>query len=131
MKLTKSKLKEIIREVITETEAEGYDDPAYRATIEQFKGKRVSKEEFAQALAMHHDSMKNEEILKESRPIAELQVSFMKTPEYKKALRAWKKLEQSLYGKFIDHVKKTGYDIRGSDEDMTWGRLMNKFVSEY
>ena len=27
MKLTKSKLKEIIREVITETEAEGYDDP--------------------------------------------------------------------------------------------------------
>ena len=60
MKLTKSKLKEIIREVITETEAEGYDDPAYRATIEQFKGKQVSKEEFAQALAMHHDSMKNE-----------------------------------------------------------------------
>jgi uncharacterized protein (UPF0335 family) len=62
MKLTKSKLKEIIREVITETEAEGYDDPAYRATIEQFKGKQVSKEEFAQALAMHHDSMKNEVI---------------------------------------------------------------------
>ena len=131
MKITKSKLREIIREVMTETEAEGYDDPAYRATIEQFKGKQVSKEKFAQALAMHHDSMKNEEILKESRPIAELQVSFMKTPEYKKALRAWKKLEQSLYGKFIDHVKKTGYDIRGSDEDMTWGRLMNKFVSEY
>ena len=58
MKLTKSKLREIIREVMTETEAEGYDDPAYRATIEQFKGKNVSKEEFAQALAMHHDSMK-------------------------------------------------------------------------
>ena len=60
MKLTKSKLREIIREVMTETEAEGYDDPAYRATIEQFKGKNVSKEEFAQALAMHHDSMEKE-----------------------------------------------------------------------
>jgi|TARA_Y100000296_G_scaffold64288_1_gene75388 hypothetical protein len=72
-----------------------------------------------------------EELLKESRPIAELQVSFMKTPEYKKALRAWKKLEQSLYGKFIDHVNKTGYDIRGSDEDMTWGSIRNKFISEY
>ena len=57
MKLTKSKLKEIIREVITETEAEGYDDPAYRATVKQFKGKKASKKEFAQALAMHHDSM--------------------------------------------------------------------------
>ena len=67
MKLTKSKLKEIIREVITETEAEGYDDPAYRATIEQFKGKRVSKEEFAQALAMHHDSMKNEVVKRKIR----------------------------------------------------------------
>ena len=72
-----------------------------------------------------------EELLKESRPIAELQVTFMKTPEYKKALRAWKKIENSLYDKFIVHVKKTGYDIRGSDEDMTWGRIMNKFVSEY
>ena len=72
MKLTKSKLKEIIREVITETEAEGYDDPAYRATIEQFKGKQVSKEKFAQALAMHHDSMKNEEILKEVELPAEV-----------------------------------------------------------
>ena len=72
MKITKSKLREIIREVMTETEAEGYDDPAYRATIEQFKGKRVSKEEFAQALAMHHDSMKNEEILKEVELPAEV-----------------------------------------------------------
>ena len=72
MKLTKSKLREIIREVMTETEAEGYDDPAYRATIEQFKGKQVSKEEFAQALAMHHDSMKNEEILKEVELPAEV-----------------------------------------------------------
>jgi uncharacterized protein (UPF0335 family) len=60
MKLTKLKLREIIREVMTETEAEGYDDPAYRATVKQFKGKRVSKEEFAQALAMHHDSMEKE-----------------------------------------------------------------------
>ena len=60
MKLTKSKLKEIIREVITETEAEGYDDPAYRATVKQFKGKKASKKEFAQALAMHHDSMNKE-----------------------------------------------------------------------
>ena len=60
MKLTKSKLREIIREVMTETEAEGYDDPAYRATVNQFKGKMVSKEEFAQALAMHHDSMEKE-----------------------------------------------------------------------
>ena len=57
MKLTKSKLKEVIREVIAETEAEGYDDPAYRATVKQFKGKKASKKEFAQALAMHHDSM--------------------------------------------------------------------------
>ena len=72
MKLTKSKLREIIREVMTETEAEGYDDPAYRATIEQFKGKQVSKEKFAQALAMHHDSMKNEEILKEVELPAEV-----------------------------------------------------------
>jgi|TARA_R110000824_G_scaffold140908_1_gene307178 uncharacterized protein (UPF0335 family) len=67
MKLTKSKLREIIREVMTETEAEGYDDPAYRATVKQFKGKNVSKEKFAQALAMHHDSMKNEEALKEGK----------------------------------------------------------------
>ena len=72
MKITKSKLREIIREVMTETEAEGYDDPAYRATIEQFKGKQVSKEKFAQALAMHHDSMKNEEILKEVELPAEV-----------------------------------------------------------
>ena len=57
MKLTKLKLREMIREVIAETEAEGYDDPAYRATVKQFKGKKVSKKEFAQALAMHHDSM--------------------------------------------------------------------------
>ena len=57
MKLTKSKLKEVIKEVIAETEAEGYDDPAYRATVKQFKGKKASKKEFAQALAMHHDSM--------------------------------------------------------------------------
>ncbi len=48
----------MIREVIAETEAEGYDDPAYRATVKQFKGKNASKKEFAQALAMHHDSMK-------------------------------------------------------------------------
>jgi uncharacterized protein (UPF0335 family) len=58
MKLTKSKLREMIREMMAETEAEGYDDPAYRATVKQFKGKKASKEEFAQALAMHHDSMK-------------------------------------------------------------------------
>ena len=43
--------------MITETEAEGYDDPAYRATVKQFKGKKASKKEFAQALAMHHKSM--------------------------------------------------------------------------
>ncbi len=67
MKITKSKLREMIKEVISETEAEGYDDPAYRATIEQFKGKRVSKEEFAQALAMHHDSMKNEVVKRKIR----------------------------------------------------------------
>ncbi len=72
MKITKSKLREIIREVMTETEAEGYDDPAYRATVKQFKGKQVSKEKFAQALAMHHDSMKNEEILKEVELPAEV-----------------------------------------------------------
>ena len=72
MKITKSKLREIIREVMTETEAEGYDNPAYCATVKQFKGKRVSKEEFAQALAMHHDSMKNEEILKEVELPAEV-----------------------------------------------------------
>ena len=58
MKLTKLKLREMIREVLDETKAQGYKDPAYRATIEQFKGKKVSKKEFAQALAMHHDSMK-------------------------------------------------------------------------
>ena len=58
MKLTRSKLREIIKGVIAETKAEGYDDPAYRATVKQFKGKNASKEEFAQALAMHHDSMK-------------------------------------------------------------------------
>ena len=57
MKLTRTKLKEMIKEVIAETEAEGYDDPAYRATVKQFKGKKASKEEFAQALAMHHKSM--------------------------------------------------------------------------
>ena len=42
MKLTKSKLREMIREMIAETEAEGYDDPAYRATVKQFKGKKAS-----------------------------------------------------------------------------------------
>ena len=42
---------------VDETKAQGYDDPAYRATVKQFKGKKVSKKEFAQALAMHHDSM--------------------------------------------------------------------------
>ena len=57
MKLTKLKLREMIREVLDETKAQGYDDPAYRATVKQFKGKKASKKEFAQALAMHHDSM--------------------------------------------------------------------------
>ncbi len=45
---------------------EGYKDPAYRATVKQFKGKKVSKEEFAQALAMHHQSM--DESLNEKAP---------------------------------------------------------------
>ena len=31
MKLTKSKLREMIKEVISETEAEGYDDPAMKS----------------------------------------------------------------------------------------------------
>ena len=60
MKITKTQLRQIIREIINETKADGYEDPAYRATIKQFKGKKVSKKEFAQALAMHHDSMKEE-----------------------------------------------------------------------
>ena len=72
-----------------------------------------------------------EELLKESRPIPELERSFMKTPEYKKALKAWQKFEEALYDNFIDHVKKTDYDFRGSDEDMTWGSIRNKFISEY
>jgi hypothetical protein len=42
---------------IRENKADGYKDPAYRATVKQFKGKKASKKEFAQALAMHHDSM--------------------------------------------------------------------------
>ena len=42
---------------LKETKADGYKDPAYRATVKQFKGKKVSKKEFAQALAMHHKSM--------------------------------------------------------------------------
>ena len=57
MKLTRSKLKEMIREVLDETEAQGYKDPAYRAAVKQFKGKKATKSEFAQALAMHHKSM--------------------------------------------------------------------------
>ena len=58
-----SELRKMIRGIIAdlkdvdETKAQGYDDPAYRATVKQFKGKKVSKKEFAQALAMHHDSM--------------------------------------------------------------------------
>ena len=75
--------------------------------------------------------MIKEELLKESRPIPELERSFMKTPEYKKALKVWKKFEETLYDNFIDHVKNTDYDFRGSDEDMTWGSIRNKFVSEY
>ena len=55
------KLRSIIKESLStltaESKADGYKDPAYRATIKQFKGKKVSKEEFAQALAMHHKSM--------------------------------------------------------------------------
>jgi len=57
MKITRSKLREMIREVLDETKAQGYKDPAYRAAVKQFKGKKASKKEFAQALAMHHDSM--------------------------------------------------------------------------
>ena len=68
MKLTKQKLKELIQKVIKETKAEGYDDPAYRATVKQFKGKKVSKEKFAQALAMHHQSMKESQELDEKAP---------------------------------------------------------------
>jgi len=48
---------ELAESVTNETKAQGYDDPAYRATVKQFKGKKVSKKEFAQALAMHHQSM--------------------------------------------------------------------------
>ena len=79
MKLTKSQLKEMIKEVIKETKAQGYDDPAYRAAVEQFKGKKVSKDKFAQALAMHHDSMDETTELKETVPMGKMdRVKFMK-----------------------------------------------------
>ena len=51
-------IKSIVKEgKLKETKADGYKDPAYRATVKQFKGKKVAKKEFAQALAMHHKSM--------------------------------------------------------------------------
>ena len=59
--MSDDKLRSIIKEhltsLTTESKADGYKDPAYRATVKQFKGKKASKEEFAQALAMHHKSM--------------------------------------------------------------------------
>jgi len=59
--MSEDKLRSIIKEhlsaLTTESKADGYKDPAYRATVKQFKGKKATKEEFAQALAMHHKSM--------------------------------------------------------------------------
>ena len=72
-----------------------------------------------------------EEILKESAPIDDLEYSFRKTSDYKKALRTWKKIEDNLYDKFIKHVKQTGYEEGGSDEDMTWGVIKANIISEY
>ena len=75
--------------------------------------------------------MIREELLKESRPISELEYSFMKTPDFKKATKAVYKIENALYDKFLAHVKKTGYDERGSDEDMTWNNIKDALTSEY
>ncbi len=75
--------------------------------------------------------MIREELLKESRSIPQLEHSFMKTPDFKKATKAIHKIEDALYDKFIDHVNKTGYDQGGSDEDMTWGNIKNALISEY
>ena len=72
-----------------------------------------------------------EELLKESAPIDDLEYSFRKTPDYKKALRTWKKIEDNLYDKFIKHVKQAGYEEGGTDEDMTWGVIKSKMVSEW
>ena len=55
----------------------------------------------------------------------------MKTPDFKKATKAVYKIENALYDKFLAHVKKTGYDQRGSDEDMTWNNIKNSLTHEY
>jgi hypothetical protein len=47
-----------------------------------------------------------EELLKESRPIPELEYSFSKTPDFRKAVKAVYKIENALYDKFLAHVKK-------------------------
>ena len=72
-----------------------------------------------------------EELLKESAPIGALAYSFLKTSDYKKAVRTWKKIEDGLYDKFIKHVKQTGYEEGGSDEDMTWGVIKANIISDY
>jgi hypothetical protein len=71
------------------------------------------------------------EVLKESAPIGALAYSYLKTSDYKKAVKTWKKIEDGLYDKFIQHVKQNGYDEGGSDEDMTWGVVKANIISEY
>ena len=75
--------------------------------------------------------MIREELLKESQPIPELEYSFSKTSDFRKAVKAVYKIENALYDKFLAHVKKTGYDQGGSDEDMTWNNIKNSLPSEY
>ncbi len=72
-----------------------------------------------------------EELLNESAPIDALEYSFRKTSDYKKALKAWSKIEDNLYDKFLKHAEQNGYDGGGTDEEMTWGLIKAKMISEW
>ena len=111
------KLRSIIKEALStltaESKADGYKDPAYRATIKQFKGKKVSKEEFAQALAMHHKSMDEDTEGKltegktfkpgdmwsddfDYRGMIQFGAKYKKTGDYKKDIKVMKALHNSF-----------------------------------
>jgi hypothetical protein len=91
-----------------ETKAEGYDDPAYRATVKQFKGKKASKKEFAQALAMHHQSM-DESVVNEASDQGKV---FVSDQGVKLASSTYKTIDEWLSKMGTSYIRnnKSSYD---------------------
>ena len=100
-------ISEQLKNIMTENKADGYDDPAYRATVKQFKGKKASKAEFAQALAMHHKSMDESVIAEDNKPHKEIE----------KAIKGMKGVSMKIKGDTIIVSNKAGDEFTYSMND--------------